>query len=238
MKCYTDLHIHSALSPCGSEDMTPNNIVNMAIIKGLDIIAVTDHNCCRNLPAIMKCAKDSGLVVVPGMEVETREEIHVLTLFDNIDDCFKMSETVKNALPPIKNNAEIFGVQQVLDHNDTVIDIEEQMLITATQLSIDDLVKHARALNGVPIPAHIDKNAYSIISNLGFIPDDLNFSALEISKNSSIDDFLSKYDYLRKYKAITSSDAHYLWDISEREFYIELEEKSVDALIDYLKAKH
>ena len=99
MKCYYDFHIHTALSPCGDDDMTPNNIVNMAVLKGLDAIAITDHNTAKNVPACVECAKDKPLVVIPGMEIETAEEIHMLALFDNTDALMRLDKIVSENSP-------------------------------------------------------------------------------------------------------------------------------------------
>ena len=127
-----DLHIHSALSPCGDEDMTPNNIANMAYLKGLDVIAVTDHNSCRNVSAVQKCGANAGVTVIPGMEVETSEEVHMVCLFKSLNDAYEMEDYVTAHLPVIKNKPEIFGRQLVMDENDQITDIKENLLITAT----------------------------------------------------------------------------------------------------------
>ncbi|MCX7710130.1 MAG: PHP domain-containing protein [Clostridia bacterium] len=235
MKVAVDLHIHTALSPCGDNDMTPNNIANMAFLKGLDIIAITDHNSVKNCEAVINCACKKGIVVVPGMEVETKEEVHVVCLFPTLEEAKKMQEIVYSALPVRENREEIFGQQLVLDDEDNPLEQERRFLITAADISVDDVFSKVEELGGVAIPAHIDRESYSIISNLGMIPDYLNITCVEISKMCSCESFQIQHPYLDRYSFIRSSDAHYLWDILERESFIEVEELSSEGLIRALK---
>lgn len=235
MRAYMDLHIHSALSPCAEEEMTPNNIVNMAWLKGLDIIAVTDHNAAENCSAVLNCAKKRGILAIPGMEVETREEVHILCLFPDAEAASEMQKRVWNCLPENKNRADIFGQQQVMDEEDQVVAEVERMLVTAADIGVEEVFTLVESLGGVAIPAHVDRSSYSIISNLGFIPEDVPIHFIEISWQCdpdvhSIDKVLQgRYPYLR------TSDAHRLEDILEREFYLELDEISVAALFRTLR---
>ena len=233
MKFYYDLHIHSALSPCGDKDMTPNNIVNMSIIKGLDVIAVTDHNSCGNVRAVMEVAGDR-LLVIPGMEVETSEEVHVVCYFADIDTAEKMGEYIKEHMSGIKNQEEIFGEQLYMDADDNVIGKEENLLVTATDLNIFEVVGKAKELGGIAVPAHIDRSSYSVLSNLGFMPPDLQAKTVEITAKNR--ENLSA-EYEGKYNIITNSDAHYLEDISEPEFFIDIMSKSAEKIIEYLCKK-
>lgn len=235
MNAAVDLHIHSALSPCGDEEMTPNNIVNMALLKELDIIAITDHNTAENFQAVSKCAAGRDILVVAGLEVESREEVHLLTLFPGIREALAMQEAVQAALPELENREEVFGAQLVMDENDNVIRMERRLLITASALSVEDVFNLARDLNGVMVPAHIDRGSYSIISNLGLIPEGLNLKYLEISRGCDARGFLNKNSFLRRYELLRSSDAHRLGDILERESFIRLEEVSAQCLIHTLK---
>jgi PHP family Zn ribbon phosphoesterase len=235
MKAFYDLHIHSALSPCAQADMTPNNIVNMAHIKGLDIIAVIDHNAALNCEAVFNCAKNRGIVVVPGMELETREEVHVICLFPGLEEVMKMHKEVSNALPSIENREDIFGEQLIMDQEDNIISNYKPMLLTATNLSIDDVFEKVDKLGGVVVPAHVDRDSFSIISNLGIVPDYLNLKYIEISKDCVMDEFLKKYPYLSTYNLLKSSDAHDLGKILEKESSIELKEISIECLIESLK---
>ncbi|MFA6309313.1 MAG: PHP domain-containing protein [Clostridia bacterium] len=232
MKYAVDLHIHTALSPCSDIEMTPNNIINMAKLKGLDIIAITDHNSAQNCHAVIECSKDSDVLVVPGMEIETKEEIHVVCLFPECKAAIEMQNFITPYLPNLKNIIEIFGEQLLFDENDNVVNKEDRMLITAVNLSINEVFKKVRELGGAAIPAHVDRNSYSIISNLGMIPNDLNVRYLELSKSCAAEDFLSDNPILKKYKIIKSSDAHYLGDILEKEGFIDIKSKNIKCLLD------
>ncbi len=235
MKVHYDLHIHSALSPCGDPDMTPNNIVNMAMICGLDMIAVADHNTTGNVEAVMAVAEKAGITVVPAMELETAEEIHVLCLFPDLKAARLFEEEkVAPALPPIENRAEIFGEQWLMDQEDRIIGHEPRYLINATSISIDDIAVMIRPYGGVAVPAHIDKQTKSLVGNFGMVGDYLGFTTFELSKNVT-DYFLDATPGLgaRPYRYIHNSDAHYLQDIGEHsgENLLELEENSAHALI-------
>ncbi|NLY43201.1 MAG: PHP domain-containing protein [Clostridiaceae bacterium] len=235
MRYYIDLHIHSALSPCGDEDMTPNNIVNMAALKGLDFIAVTDHNAVGNTQAIMECAQDKGIIAVPGMEVQTSEEVHVLCLFPDLESAVEIENLVQRHLPAFKNRPDIFGPQVLYNSKDEVIGYEDKLLVTATALPIHRIKYEVEKVGGVAIPAHIDKNSFSIISNLGFIPDELGFTAVEVSKRVDKKEYARQNPGIEKYRILCNSDAHYLWDISEPDEFVELEEKTIVSLLKYLK---
>lgn len=237
MEFAVDFHIHSALSPCGDEDMTPGNIVNMSLLKELDIIAVTDHNSCANLPAVMELAKENGLMVIPGMEVQSKEEVHIVCLFKRLESAMKFAEIVYNSLPDIRNNEDVFGRQLIFNSKDEIIGKEDRMLLSSTVLSVNDIFVLVRGLGGICIPAHVDRPGFSIIANLGFIPPNLMVKTVEISKKSAPEAVLKKYPMLNKFQYIVSSDAHYLQDISEREFFIELDCLSVSRLFEKLDCR-
>ena len=226
MRVYYDLHIHSALSPCGDDDMTPNNIVNMALIKGLDVIAVTDHNSCGNLRAVMEVAGDN-LLVIPGMEVETAEEVHILCYFPTIEKAEEMWEILKKNSLGIKNKPDIFGHQLYMDKEDEVVGEEENLLVSATTLTIDQVFEITRELGGVPVPAHIDKSSYSVISNLGFISEDLGVTAVEITSRNR-EKMEEEY---KNFVILTDSDSHYLGDISEPVYYLDIIDKKIDEFL-------
>lgn len=232
MKYAVDLHIHSALSPCADKDMTPNNIVSMAVIKGLDIIALTDHNSGANLEAVYKCAKKSGLLFIPGMEVETSEEVHLICLFPDVWSALEMHCLVYNALPAMKNRDDIFGKQLIMDENDYITGEEERMLITATNLTVNKVFLLVKQLGGAVIPAHVDRPSFSMISNLGIIPEDRGIKYLEISRNCDKYAFRASKPELDGFRLIKSSDAHYLGDMLERESLLELKELSAQAVIE------
>ena len=228
MKLYYDFHIHSALSPCGDNDMTPNNLINMSIIKGLDAVALTDHNACENVRAAAAVAGDK-IIFIPGMEVETSEEVHIVTLFPTADAAEEMQRILVDSSPYIPNRPEIFGNQYIMDENDEICGEIDRMLVTASGLDIYTVVAAAKDLGGIAYPAHIDRESYSVLSNLGFIPPDLDISAVEITEKSRT---ALEGEYSNRYNIITSSDAHYLWDISERNHYIEVSDASVRGILN------
>lgn len=236
MNLYYDFHIHSALSPCGDNDMTPNNIINMSKLKGLDAIAICDHNSALNVKACVECGEEAGIVVLPGIEVETCEEVHILALFDIVEKALEMGEYISQNLPNIKNRIDIFGNQFVMNKDDEVEFEVKNLLSTASFLDVNTAVKKIRQLKGVAIPAHIDKASYSIISNLGFIPDDLDFSTVEI-RGQNLDEAFTKMHKIDEFKTIHNSDAHFLWDINEKNNFLDVKSKNPSAIIDYLSRK-
>ncbi len=226
MKCYYDLHIHSALSPCGDDEMTPNNIVNMAIIKGLDAIAVTDHNSCGNVRAVMEAAGDR-LLVVPGMEVETAEEVHVVCYFPTIEAAEQMQEIVRAHLPPVQNQKDIFGNQLYMNAADEVTGEEGLLLVRATTLPIEAVFRSAAACGGIAIPAHIDRSSYSVLSNLGFIPPELPVRTVEITPKNRA----RMEKEFETYHILSNSDAHYLEDIAEPVYFLDISSKNVEQIL-------
>lgn len=237
MRIYYDLHLHSCLSPCGDDDMTPWNLVNMAKILGLDMIALTDHNSCGNCRSAMRVAEVVGITVVPGMELCTAEEIHCVCLFESIDKAEEFSEYVKSTMPDVKNREKIFGNQLYMDEADGITGKEELLLTTASSIGIDTLPGLVSSYGGVCIPAHIDRESYSIISSLGDFPPELEVTAFELTPKAEEKVWRKDYENLSGKKLLKSSDAHYLENMREKEFFLELEENSARALIDYLKKK-
>jgi len=232
MEINYDLHLHTALSPCALEEMTPNNLVNMSLISELDVIAVTDHNSCENVAAVMKVAEGTGLIVIPGLEVETMEEIHMLCLFETIEQAYQLQDEVYGHLPPRRNNAKIFGEQVLLDEDDEEIGRVDRLLSFATGISIDQLVETVRTFGGVCIPAHIDRPSYSIISNLGMLPEHLSLPVLEISRFSKPLDYQEKYN---SHMIIQSSDAHELGFVGICDNKMHVAEKSIKAVLEVLR---
>ena len=231
-----DLHIHTALSPCGDEDMTPNNIVNMALLKGLDVIAITDHNICGNAKACMEAAEGTGLIVLPGLEVESCEAVHNLCIFKDIESAKQMERAVLESLPDIKNRPDIFGREIFMDRYDNETGEENILLLNSTLLSIYDIKERTEALGGVYIPAHVDRDAYGILASLGIFPEDLNVKLLEVSKSAPKgfkEDFMKQYG--GDFEFITSSDAHYLENIAEREHFIDVFKKTPNEIVEKLR---
>ena len=234
-KIFYDLHIHSCLSPCGDEDMTPANIISMANLKNLDVIAVTDHNTCRNCPSVMAHGKEQGVIVIPGMELCTQEEVHVLCLFPSLLDALDFDAYVYEGLIKIENQENIFGRQQIYDENDRCVGIEPNLLINATMISYDELEGLIRKFHGIYIPAHIDKNANGLLSNLGFIPPTSKFSWAEVKDISKIEELRRSNSYLKQCGIITNSDAHSLGLINEALNYLTVKERSLEGVLEALQ---
>lgn len=229
-----DFHIHTALSPCGDRDMTPNNIVNMAKLKGLDVIAITDHNTMENAAACIEVSRNANLTVIPGMELQTKEDIHIVCLFNSISEAHSFQDFVYSRLPDLKNNEKIFGEQLIIDAEDNIIGKNDRLLLTSTNISIDDAFYEITKLSGVFIPAHIDKSANGIIANLGFIPDYLDIKTLEYRSIEKINNFIKAGILSSKYRFIKSSDAHYLQDILEDENPIECDSNDIYSILKKL----
>ncbi len=231
-KITCDLHIHSALSPCALDDMTPNNIVNMALLEELTAIAVTDHNSCENAAAAMNAALGTGLVVIPGLEVQTREDVHVVTLFPSIESAYAMQRHVYDALPPMKAPAKIRAKQLLLDDEDEVTGECEKLLGFSCELTLEKVVNLAAELGGIAIPAHIDRKSFSVLSNLGFLPEDLSLTTLEISMYAEMDEYIKKYP---DFRIIQDSDSHELGHIGLVRNTVEVETVSPNGIIRALK---
>ena len=236
-KLYYDLHIHSSLSPCASDDMTPGNIVTMATVKDLDVIALTDHNSCKNVPAFLQLAKKYNIIAIPGIELSTIEDIHVLGLFPTLEDSMKFDKHIYHKLSDVKNNEEIFGRQEIYNENDEIVASEEKLLINGALITIDEAYDKINSYKGIMIPAHIDKPANSLLSNLGFIPENSKFTCVEVKDKEKEEYIISKNPCLEKCNIIYNSDAHYLYDINEAENYIELESETIVDILEALNRK-
>lgn len=187
--------------------MSPRNIVRKAKRYGLDIIGICDHNSCENVPYIKKSAENEGISVTGGIEVTSREEVHILALFDNEEELFIMQEIIYNNLHGT-NDEKVYGDQVIVDENDEVIDFNKRLLIGATELSVENIVNMIHELNGIAIASHIDRDSFSIISQLGFVPEGLQVDAFEVSTEDKIDTFKDTY-----FPLVTFSDAHSLDNI-------------------------
>ncbi|MDD3839598.1 MAG: PHP domain-containing protein [Clostridia bacterium] len=236
MKIAVDLHIHSALSPCGDDDMTPNNIVNMCKLKKLDAIALTDHNSSLNVEAVKRLGDKNDLCVIPGMEVQTKEEVHLICLFPDMQSINEFQVIIDRNLPDIENKENIFGRQLLFDEQDNIIASYKKLLLTSTVLTIGEVYEYVYRLGGVTIPAHIDRYGFSLLTNLGFIPESPEFTTLELSKNVDFLTFKKQNPFIKKYRTIISSDAHYLWDILERQTIIDVYKNKPVDIINLLKS--
>lgn len=204
--------------------MTPNNIVNMAQLLELDAIAVSDHNSIGNAEAAMKVGKRQGLCVIPGMEVETSEAVHVLTLYPSIDRARAVAEVVAASLPDIENKPELFGKQAFMDEWDNIIGYEDKLLISSTSIALEELQYIVKDAGGLFVPAHVDRHSNSILANLGFIPEGLSVDRIEFSKNvRDVDEYLENRPDLKGYEIFRNSDAHYLEDISDAVNFLDID---------------
>lgn len=176
-----DLHIHTCLSPCGDLKMSPRTIVEKALEKNIDILGICDHNSAENVPAVQKAAAKHKISVLPGLEVSTQEEIHILALFDNLWAAWNLQEYIYGRLQGT-NDSEAFGLQVVVNSRGEVLQFNPRLLIGASDIPIEEMVRSIHLLEGLAIASHVDKPSYSLISQLGFIPEDLDLDALEVSK--------------------------------------------------------
>ncbi len=222
---YYDLHIHSCLSPCGDDDMTPANIAGAATLAGLNIVALTDHNTAKNCPAFLKAAKSYGIIGVAGMELTTAEDIHVVCLFERLENALAFSDEVEDHLMKIKNRIEIFGRQQIMDEEDNILGEEEYLLSNATDISVEEVPELVARYEGVCWPAHIDRTANGIVSILGVFPEDAEFSGFELHSGEKRTEYEDRFPYLKEKTCLIGSDAHYLWDIRDAADYIELDDE-------------
>lgn len=233
-----DLHIHSCLSPCGDDESTPANIAALADLLGLDIVALTDHNSCKNCPAFFKAAKQYSFLPIAGMELTTEEEIHVVCLFESLEKAMKFDGYVSEKILPIPNKPEIFGNQFIMDSEDNVCGTEEICLLNATSIDLYSLVNVIGDFGGICFPAHIDRSSFSLLSSLGFMPEDLGFRTVEVRYKEAVDNLKKQHPYLHGCKIVHNSDAHTLENISLPENLLTADEKTVSAVLKALSVKY
>jgi len=227
-----DLHIHTCLSPCTELDMSPKGILTAAKKRELDIIGICDHNSSENSLAVMNAAKKMNISVFPGMEVTSKEEVHVLALFDEIENALKLQKFVYKNLPG-ENDEKAFGMQVVVNEKEEVLGFNKKLLIGATTIPLEEVIRLIHSFSGIAIASHIDRESFSIIGQLGFIPDNLELDALEISPNISLEEARKRYAY--NYPLTCSSDAHYPDDIGKSFTSFLLEDGTVAEIKKALK---
>jgi 3',5'-nucleoside bisphosphate phosphatase len=221
-KFRADLHVHTVLSPCAAIEMIPPLIVQEALDSGINLIAITDHNSTANIFSVMKAAQGTELMVIPGMELQTREEVHVLCLFDSMDQVKEWQKVVDNNLPPFQNDPEYFGEQFVVDETGEFIRSEERLLLTSTHLSFEDAFRKVNELGGLFIPAHVNRKAFGLFSILGMVPVDVPVEALEISRHINVSEAERQYPQSKGYPLIQNGDVHYVNEfLGSSEYYIE-----------------
>lgn len=205
-----DLHVHTVLSPCAELEMGPRDVIEECKRLGISILGVTDHNQGGNIPAFMEVGKREGITIIPGMELQTREEVHLLCLFPHLLAFQSFEEVVAKTLPSIPHNEALFGSQILVDSDEGIVGFYEYLLLVSSSLSVSEAVDLVKEHGGLVIPSHIERQAYGILVNLGFIPPNSGFLALEIFNYSRREELLATFPYLEEHAWIVSSDAHQL----------------------------
>jgi 3',5'-nucleoside bisphosphate phosphatase len=224
-----DLHMHTCLSPCAGLEMYPSALVRQAVAKKLDVVAICDHNASENVPYVIRAARGYGLTVLSGMEITSSEEVHMLALFDNMDNLRRLQEVIYSHLPG-ENDEKRFGCQAIVNESDEVEGFNPRLLIGATELALADLVRHVHAFGGLVVASHIDRESFSVISQLGFVDSEIPFDALEVSRRTGLAAARRIYPDLARYPFLISSDAHRIEEIGSGYTEILLEEPSVREL--------
>lgn len=231
MDVYCDLHLHSCLSPCGDDEMTPWNLVGMACVNGLSLIALTDHNTTRNVPEAIEAGKEYGVAVLPGMEITSKEEAHILGYFPTLEDALAAGEEVYEHLPAIENDPSLFGNQLIKTNGDQDGGILTKLLINATSLSVDEVEELVKRHNGITVPAHINRGHNGMIGALGLMPFLPQFPIVEVAAGLECPAYATKGRF-----QLHSSDAHRLEDVQGPVFSLPLEEPTPQAAFRFLKA--
>ncbi len=206
-----ELHIHTVLSPCAEVEMIPPLIVQEALDRGIQIIGITDHNASANVGAVMEAARGTGVHVFPGMELQSREEVHLLCLFDTLEQLNEMQVQVSKCLPALSNRPDFFGEQFVVDSTGEFIRREDQLLLTSSSLTIKQACELVNRLNGLLIPAHVNRQAFGLLPTLGMIPEELeHHRVMEISRHITPEKANLEFPQLKRLTLIQSGDAHRL----------------------------
>lgn len=219
-----DLHNHTVLSPCGGLEMSPVAVIERAKMLGLDMIAITDHNSCKNCQAYYELGKENGIVVISGVEIQTMEEIHVVALFASVEEAMNFDAQVYEALLPIDNNPDFFGDQVIVDKDENIVGIEDRALINSVVWDFETTVNKVKEFNSICFPAHVDAQTNSVISQLGFLPPNLDIDGIGITAKCDIKAFLTNNSYLEGITVIRNSDAHYINDMGSGSCFARLEE--------------
>jgi PHP family Zn ribbon phosphoesterase len=228
LKFFADLHVHTALSPCAGDSATPPNIVASAIENGMQMIAVTDHNSAENVAAVVACGKLHGLKVIPGIEVASREEVHLVCLLNSVEKALELQQIVYAALPGGQNRPDAFGRQLVMDGDGNTKGECLRLLMGAADLSLEEIIGATHRLEGLVIAAHIDRPSFSVIANLGMVPPGAQFDALEISASLTRDGAVAKFPFIERFPLVTASDAHIPQEIGSSPTLFLLEKMDLD----------
>lgn len=222
---YYDFHLHSCLSPCGDDESTPNSVAGMCAVNGIQIAALTDHNTSRNCPAFYKAAKRYGVIPIAGMELTTAEDIHVVCLFESLEDALAFNDEVDSRRMRIANRPDLFGNQQICDDEDNIIGIENDLLINATDISIDEVPDVVGKHNGICYPAHIDRTSNGIVATLGVFPESPVFNCFELHDGAKYEEYAGRFPILKGMKMLVGSDAHNILDIRDADAFLDIEDE-------------
>jgi 3',5'-nucleoside bisphosphate phosphatase len=233
-----DLHIHSVLSPCGDLNMSPSKIIEEALRKKIDILGISDHNSTYHCRLMTELGKQAGILVLPGVEINTKEEIHCLAFFENADISDEFQKFLEERLPNIPNNKKLFGEQLVVNKDEQIITEVETLLISAINADIFEVSEVVHNLGGVFIPAHIDRPYNSLLSQLGIIPEGLKFDALEVSSMNPVAAYLKRFPELMNYTVISNSDAHLIENIGRTTTLIKINDCNFKEFVMALKKEN
>lgn len=226
-----DLHIHTVLSPCADLSMSPVNIVRKAVQENIDIIAITDHNACGNAFVTKRLGENHGLLVIPGFEVTTQEEVHCLSLFENMKSALLFQEYLHASLPKIQNEKNIFGEQFIVDEEENILEEMDQLLHVAANHSINAIAEYVHQLKGIFIPAHVNRPGNGLIPQLGFFPADLQCDGVEINHIKESEDPTLPKPFLM------NSDAHFIDDIGTKNMFFEMKELTYSEILKTLNGE-
>ena len=231
------MHIHTVLSPCGSLEMSPGNIIQSALNAKLDIIAITDHNSTKQVSIVKKMAENKGVFVIGGAEVNTSEEVHCLALFETDEQLIDFQSYLDQHLPVVKNDPEKFGYQVVVDEMEKIVEEEDRLLIVGLDAGIIDVERKVHSLGGLFIPAHIERPYNGIISQLGFVPRNLKTDAFGLSRRAHLSDWEDNFKLPANPVFLRNSDAHRPEDIGKQISIFEMEEISFSEIRKALRGE-
>ena len=226
-----DLHVHTALSACAEDIMSPRQVLLRARETGLTVLAIADHNASAHVEPARRLGRDCGIVVIPGMEVESREEVHILAYFTDLPALAEFQVLVDQALPPEQNAPEVFGNQLIYDEQDEIVGIDERLRQVGTGLGIEDIIRAVRGLGGAVVPAHVHRRRTSLLSQLGFVDPAADFDAVEVARPEWVKSGLRLGARVDGFPAITGSDAHFLEDVGRLGLELEVDVDDIHALI-------
>jgi hypothetical protein len=221
--------------------MTPNNIAGMAALKGLNLLALTDHNSCKNCPAFFEACRSQGIVPIAGMELSTAEDIHIICMFPELDDAMAFDKEIESHLMGIDNRPDIFGYQLITDGDDEIIGEFDKLLISATDLWLRDALELVEKYGGYARPAHIDRESNGIVAILGGLPQEYGFTCFEFNSAENIGRYRERFPFIGEDNILVCSDAHHLWDINEAENYLMIDDEPYSSALvrerffEYLK---